>query len=350
MIREALNTYAASLGRRFKHDRSKTVGSSEIASCARRVSWRKHGIAPDPGFSEHPAARGTVMENAFWYPAMRKAYGNHLKIAGPNQMTFSDVCLSATPDGLITNLPRNALKHLGVKDIGAGRCVLVENKTIDPRVNITEAKNANVMQVQVALGVIRRRTYYRPNYAVISYIDASFWHEVSEFVVRFNPAILAKAEQRAVRILTNAGEELKPEGWIAGGKECEHCEFLHRCSGTRAGVPLKQEPIDPQFQAEVTDMCRDLLDLRQRSEQAEVSVREQEQALKDRLREKKVRKVPGVVTWSAVKGRIAYDNAAIREAAMKKGLDVEKFSTVGEPTDRLFVRLAIAKPNGGTAK
>jgi hypothetical protein len=62
--------------------------------------------------------------------------------------------------------------------------------------------------------------------------------------------------------------------------------------------------------------------------------------MKNRLREKGVRKVPGVVSWTNVKGRESYDNKAIREAAAKAGVDVEQYQTVGEPTDRLTISVS----------
>jgi hypothetical protein len=346
MIKEALNAYAASIERQFTHDRKQTVGGSEIGLCARKVCYDKHGVPKDTDFAENPATRGTVMESAFWYPAMKHAYGNQLKIAGPNQITLSSPPLSATPDGLLINLERDALKHLGVKDIGAGRCILVEGKTIDPRVNLVKAKAENEAQVQVQLGLIRKQTHYRPNYAVISYTDASFWSEVTEFVVKFDLETFAAAERRATKILNCEPKEMKPEGWIAGGKECDYCPWVRHCGGTRRDVPGQDMSADPQFKAEIVDMCTALLSKRAASEAWEAEVREYEQALKDRLREKKVRRIPGVVIWSAVKGRQAYDNEAIREAARKKGVNIEKFSTVGDPTDRLLVQLVTNSNKG----
>jgi len=47
--------------------------------------------------------------------------------------------------------------------------------------------------------------------------------------------------------------------------------------------------------------------------------------------------IPGVVSWSTQKGRVSYDYTKLREEAAKAGIDVESFSTVGEPTDRLNV-------------
>jgi hypothetical protein len=340
LIKEALDAYAAVLDRRFDHTtRRLTVGASEIGSCARRTCYDKHAVPPDAGFVDHPATRGAVMEQAFWHPAMRLTFGNNLKMAGPNQVTLKAPPLSATPDGLLINLERDALKHLGIKDIGAGRCILVEGKTIDPRVNLVKAKAENEAQVQVQLGLIRKQTHYWPNYAVISYTDASFWSEVTEFVVKFDSGFFIKAEQRAAKILACEPHEMKPEGWIAGGKECEYCPWVQRCGGTRRDVPEQDAPADPQFKAEISDMVTDLVNRRVVSGLQEEAVREMEQAIKDRLREKKVRKIPGVVVWSAVKGRQSYDNEAIREAAKRKGVNVERFSTVGEPTDRLLVQI-----------
>jgi len=46
------------------------------------------------------------------------------------------------------------------------------------------------------------------------------------------------------------------------------------------------------------------------------------------------------VTWSPVRGRPAFDDKAIREAAARAGVDLAQYEVVGEPTDRLVIRVA----------
>jgi hypothetical protein len=41
-----------------------------------------------------------------------------------------------------------------------------------------------------------------------------------------------------------------------------------------------------------------------------------------------------------VRGRPAFDDKGIREAAAKAGVDLAEYETVGEPTDRLVIRVA----------
>jgi hypothetical protein len=46
MIQEILNSHAASLTKVWAHDRSTTVGASEIGQCARKTFWIKHANDP----------------------------------------------------------------------------------------------------------------------------------------------------------------------------------------------------------------------------------------------------------------------------------------------------------------
>ena len=340
MIKQALDQYAAALDRQFNYDRRKTVGASEIGLCARKVAWTKREGKKDAEFLQGWGAhlRGTVMEGCFWEPALKMKYGDDLLWSGKDQRTLESGPLSATPDGLVCNLPPGHLAHLGIDDI-EGNCVLVECKTIDPRINLSRERDANHFQVQVQMGLVRRLTEHKPNYALISYVDASFWDSVSEFPVRYDDGLYEVAEKRAEEILTKDPTELKPEGWIAGGGECEYCPFTKPCGVIRRSVPEREAAADPQFVAEISDMCRDALDAKSEVEQSDMEYRELQQRIKDRLREKSVRRIPGIVVWSPQKGRTNYDMPAIREAAAAVGLDVEKYSTAGEPTDRLQILL-----------
>lgn len=339
MIKELLDEYVGATKKIFT-GRQATVGASEIGLCARKTAWMKaspQGAAHrDGGHVESWGAhvRGTMMEQHFWHPAVKRKFGKRLQLS---QQTIRDEVLSATPDGLVTGLPRDFLRDLGVKDLGADGSLLVECKTIDPRVNLAKEKDENAFQVQVQLGLVRKKTRHKPEHALISYIDASFWNEVLEFPVKFDPRIFQVAEERARKILSTPPKDLAPEGWIAGGKECEYCPFTKQCGVIRRSVPAGEAAADPQFAAEVADACREILALEAEAAELAARVRAKEQELKDRLREKGVRKVPKVVVWSSVKGRTSYDNKGIREAAAARGVDVESYSTAGEPTDRLQI-------------
>lgn len=347
MIKEALTEFALSstrFNKAWKHDRMATVGGSEIGRCAREIYWRKKAGSKeieDEKDEERWGARirGTVMEKYFWNLAMKKKFGKKLLYSGDDQTTLVDKYLSATPDGLVVDQPRDCLAHLGVPDIGPGRCFVIECKTIDPRINLTKEKEENAFQTQVQLGLFRTKTKWRPEVAIISYMDASFWNEVMEFVVRFDQKVFDHAHKRATIIKTaDRPEELKPEGWIAGGSDCEYCTFTKACGVVRRSVPDKENiQANPQLVAEITDLCREHEQIALRIEKDTAILNEKKQEIKDRLREKNLRRIPKVVVWSAVKGRQSYDYVKIKEAAVQAGVDVEQFSTVGEPTDRMQV-------------
>jgi hypothetical protein len=354
MIRQALNSYAKAIERHFP-DRMNTVGASEIGQCSRKTFFVKnagdtiYGAAADTDHKDSYGAklRGRMIEDFFWAEALRLRYRDKLLFAGKQQHTFVSGFLSATPDGLLVDQPADALKDLGIADIGGDGSIVVECKSIDPRARLDGPRPEHSFQVQVQMGLIQEMTPYKPEAAVISYLSASFFDDVEEFAVRFNPEIFAHAKSRAMQILTaRAADELKPEGWIAGGSECEHCPFPRACGVIRHAVPNKPLPelLDPQFVAEVSDLAREIKESRIAVRAATVAVRELEEQLKSRLRDRNARQVNGngvTVVWSAVKGRPSFDMPALREAAAQAGIDIKQFETVGDPTDRLTIKVSV---------
>lgn len=346
MIQEALDAHALSLNRAWQHDRSQTVGASEIGQCIRKTYWVKnegdplYGVERDPDYVDSWGAklRGTIMENDFWAPAMKEKYGERLLFAGPEQMSFISGYLSATPDGLIVGLT-DSERHAISPDGSVGADVMVECKTSDPRTNLDEAKPANIFQTHVQMGLVRDRTKYRPTHSVLSYMDASFWDTVREFVIPFDPDIYEAAKVRATKIMTATDtSDLEPEGYLAGGSECKYCPFTRACAAIRMDVPKDNPPlIDPQLVAEFKEYADDIATLETAMGVNEIALRTLKQRLKDRLREKGIKKIPGVLSWSSVKGRKTYDNKAIQAAATQAGIDIEKFVTYGEATDRLMI-------------
>jgi hypothetical protein len=351
MIHEALTAYAKQTARVFE-GRANTIGASDVGQCARKVFFQKNEGDPDCGAERNPdfvdgwgaRQRGTTFENAFWAPALRARFGDRLLFAGEEQQTLTSGFVSGTPDGLVVGLEPDAAGSLGVPDIGGDGSLVVECKTIDPRARLDGPKPEHVFQAQVQLGLIHELTSHRPKYALISYTDASFWDLVTEFPIERDPSAFEVARQRARAILTaRAATELLPEGWIAGGHECELCPFSRACGIERARVPQPTTiPPDPQFVAEIGDLAREAKRHELAADDATTACRAVQFAIKERLRARGFRRIAGdgvTVVWSPVKGRQSWDHKAIREAAAAAGIEITQFETVGEPTDRLDIRL-----------
>jgi hypothetical protein len=353
MIAAALTAYANATARAFE-GRENSVGASEVGQCSRKVFFAKNESDPIYGASSDTdyanpwgaALRGRLLEDHFWVPALQARYGNKLRYAGGEQQTLTSGFLSATPDGLLIKQPVDALAALGVADIGGDHSIVVECKSVDPRTKLDAPRPEHAFQAVVQLGLFCELTPHRPQWAAIAYINASFPDDVVEFPVQFDAAVFANAKRRAAQIITaQSPAELKPEGWIAGGRECEFCSFTKACGVIRHAVPTQPvaEPPDRQFVAEIADLARDAKHERLEAETATTALREIEHEIKERLQSKGLRRIEGdgvSVIWAPVKGRPAYNMKAIREAAAKAGIDLAEYQTVGEPSDRLTIRVA----------
>jgi hypothetical protein len=145
-----------------------------------------------------------------------------------------------------------------------------------------------------------------------------------------------------------AAEELPPEGWIAGGRECRYCPFTRACGRQRHDVPERMvDTPDPQFVAEIADLARAIKQQESESDAATARLRQLQHDIRERLRARGVSRIAGngvAVTWSSVKGRGSFDMKGIREAAAAAGVDLAQFETVGDPTDRLTIRLTATTP------
>ena len=352
MIANALKAHAAGNKREWKTDRSLTIGASEIGQCARRVFFDKnegdpvYGVSRDPDFEERwgARARGSAYEAVAWEPALRASFGDRLLFAGSDQRTLVDGFLSATPDGLVVGLAPDALAHLGVPVMDSD-CVVLECKTADPRTRLDGAKPEHVYQVQVQIGLIRKLTNHQPTHAIISYTDTSFWDDIREFVVAYDPDVFATACERARDIMTaRSAAETRPEGHIAGAAECAYCPWTAACGHARADRVPKDDatPLDPATQDRIVQLARTVKNLKAHAETLTEDAKALEQEIKDALATAGVRKMKadGVsVSWSPLAGRSSYDMKGLKAAAEAAGVDLSSFEKAGHPTDRLEIRI-----------
>lgn len=230
-------------------DRDKSVGASSAFSCIRKSHFDKNpAYEQDASYKESwgAFARGNLIEDEYIVKAMYHAEDHEisqgfLMNAGPDQRTLVKDVLSATPDGLIAGLVSNALQNYGIEDIGSD-CIVMEMKSIDPRVDLTEPKEVHVGQTHVQMGLIRETTDFKPNYAVLVYVDCSFFDNVKVFVVKFDPKQYKLAKRRSEKIMDFDIDpaELTPEGKING--QCDLCNYRDACATVvKAGIPGKDD-------------------------------------------------------------------------------------------------------------
>lgn len=331
-VKDAVHDFLRSRKKTWVHNRASTIGASEIGQCARRVWFDKNGVAKDVGSDELKGAayRGDVIEAHVWNPAMETyvaKMGGVLHHAGDAQETFVDGYLSATADGIVT---------------GLGPDFLMDCKSIDPRVNLQEAKSEHFAQMQIGMGVLKSIGKFNPEYAILSYIDASFFDEVNEFRVDYDPSIYANAKRRALAIMdAQAAIEIRPEGKMSGGKECAYCPWASACANEQvSNVPEVHKfevTLESNAAMALEDASLRAIDAAEAEKAAKVEGAAAKEEIKEILRAHGARKTSTdavSVSWSTVKGRKTFDS----EAAMAAGIDLSAFTKEGDASERLTLK------------
>ncbi len=224
----------------FSHDRSLTVGASEIGRCIKAVGMKKQGVKPDADHVDDPgfAMRGNILEDSWLVPSLERVAetaGAELHWAGQaNQTSFTweKKYASCTPDGLLTGVPKDFLAGLGVKK--CTKDVLVELKSIDPRIAPdTLPKEGHGEQAHYGMGIVRAATEYKPDFALLLYVNCSKVTDMWPLAIQFNDEYFKRQLARAKRAVTTPWKTLPAEGKIGGGKQCRYCEFQRSCTGKR---------------------------------------------------------------------------------------------------------------------
>jgi len=245
-MRDIAREFALLRRKQFGHDRSKTIGASEIAKCARRVKYTKLGTDYDEGYVDANgfATRGDIMEDAWSAPLVsywvEKHGGKLLYATQAEQQSFvgKKVPISATPDGIGVGVDRGILGPWGVPDIGKSKVIVPELKSISPRFGKHKLpKPEHPMQTLVQLGMIRQATKYKPDWGAVIYIEADDFWNINVYPVKWDEKAFKSLVRRASIIMnTDDPNKLPPEGKAKGGSECSECPFAKRCLGYRPYV------------------------------------------------------------------------------------------------------------------
>lgn len=355
-IDKGFNAFVKANDKVWQHDRNQSVGASEVFGCLRKAHFKKFGFEKDPDHDDRWGAmrRGDVMENHFVEPAMKWILENMtpdglLLYSGSDQKTFIHDRLSATPDGLAIYVDDDILANYGVPSLGDDdkgnpcECFVFEIKSIDPRVNLKEEKAIHRGQTIAQMGLIRKKTTWRPNFAMICYVDCSFYDEIEVFIVPFDQRTYEIAELRANMVFDSEAEDLQAEGKIDGG--CTYCEYTHACAKVnkentptkdRGGREANEANLKPALMKEFEQLIATERAASAAKKVAELAHKTSTEKLKDWFQNTGVyRAVSGDITASIswIKGRKTLDKAAL----LADGIDVENYQKEGEGYARMNI-------------
>ena len=333
--------------RAWAHDRSKTVGGSEVFRCHRWCFFKKR-MPKRAELPENPddiswgtAERGNVMET--WaVEQLKKTLGQDAcRYMGDEQVTLIDdeAPLSSTSDGLIIDQPRDFLKNYGVADLGAElNDIAAEIKTFDPRSGDlkTEARPRNVGQNIVQMGLYQRKTNHKPYWGLLMYFNPGNLQDIRPFAVKYDDAVYKNAQRRATDVydLTKTAKDFRAEGKFTN--QCAHCEFTKVCNETDMAMYtdhiVKLKDIDPQQSKELEGLARSVAAARKRKKEAEREDKEQSEALRTMLAEIGTKKAGNLKTdgWSVSvypqDGKMNIDKKAMEADGV-----LEKYQKQGNP-------------------
>ena len=351
-LAEAAAEFARTRKKSFAHDRSKTVGASEIGKCARQVVYGKLGTTPDDDYTESSgfATRGDVMEDNWSVPVVThwvEKLGGKLLFAGQeNQTSFvgKGVPLSATPDGIAVDLSAKALLPYGVPNIGKSRQLVTELKSFDPRIGDSKLpKPEHQPQTMVQLGMFRQATEYRPDYGTVIYVNASDYFDVRVFPVKWSePAFKSLVKRADVIMKCRDPNQMMPEGKFTG--KCGECPFAKRCLGYRPFVAdddpkaLKKVQVDKVRKAaeKVRELAEYEAGFRAKKEKAEADLYATLAAVKRNTVIGKDFTVRAKVTASQSR----FDTKALAAEVKRLGGDPDKFKKQTKEGTNLFVEFA----------
>jgi CRISPR/Cas system-associated exonuclease Cas4 (RecB family) len=363
-LKAAAKAYLEGAKKPFSHNRQLTIGASEIGACARRVWYEKKlgKSGYDPGFKESlgAAQRGDILEDHFTTEVVKHAVkaqlGGNAELIwsgreGQKTLISPTWFMSATPDGMIINAPLNALEHEGISTILSHELV-VEMKSFDPRI-LSESlpKQQHVDQLIMQMGLIRKEGTYAPAFGIIVYVNASFLDDVRVFPVAYNHDTFTNQIRRALYIMNaKEADQVRPEGKVAGEKECQHCPFAQRCIGYAKRVGKRTADIEavPKEDAKVIKHYVEAInDFTDRAKHLEQTAEEYKAGLKEALSAHKLRALDGhlkdgtafEIRWSTTTPRGTWKSDKLEEFLKAHGQDPEDFRNVGKIGERLSIKL-----------
>ena len=339
-IKDAFADAIKARQRVWSHDRTKSLGASETFACIRRGWFAKHRADLKEEQDLGAAERGNIMERHHVVPALQHIYGaDNCLYMSEDQDTLVLDRSSATPDGLVINQPRDVFSADGLADIESD-CFACEIKSFDPRAHIDEEKAIHRGQTIMQLGMYRKLGDYRPEFAVILYVNASIYTDVRPFFVRYDEATYLNGLKRGRLIFeTKDPYDLFAEGALSD--ECKHCPFVKACNDAEIKhFPSGEENMSADDRETLRALTEMYLVGKKKKTEGTAEVAEAAEHIKNKLSAVNCRKVDdeiATISYSKSKGQKALDKVKLSAFLKEHGKTMEDFQDGGNPYTRLVV-------------
>jgi hypothetical protein len=129
------------------------------------------------------------------------------------------------------------------------------------------------------MGLVRRRTSYKPDAGILIYVNTSFVTHYRPYTVSYTDTAYEALRKRAGAIMNGAFTVDKPpaaEGIAEGGKECEYCPWREQCTLKEIGRLPNDIKVVPAAVAkklhELATVRKELLTRRQTAETSQKTV------------------------------------------------------------------------------
>jgi hypothetical protein len=154
----------------------------------------------------------------------------------------------------------------------------LEIKSQDPRIYETASagpQSAHKFQVIQSMGLVRKRTKYRPESGILIYFNTSFVTQYRPYVIPYAPTVDEALRKRAISIMNGAWTVDAPppaEGLAEGGKECQYCPWREMCTLKEIGrLPTDIKTVPPNVANKLHELALMRKEMLVREQDAEAS-------------------------------------------------------------------------------
>ena len=200
------------------------------------------------------------------------------------------------------------------------------------------------------MGLIRETTEWKPEFAVVLYINASWLDDIRPFTVEYDEQVYQIGRERARKVFeVDSPALLGAEGKLDG--MCAYCPFQKACAEVSVKrVPPRREPLkkkeveaqDTALLEELDELVRENEILKRAKKETERALEESNEAIRQKLIASHESRAVGQ-GWKVSYTTVAGKKTLSKEKLEAAGLDPNDFMSEGAGFEKLTVTIDAPK-------